>query len=374
MEKREEYFLYKKIKNIIKEALTKRVFSACSIGILHEGVTETYKNNYKYHTVGEKISESGAYSNIFFDLASLTKPLVTSLSILALLQEKKLALDDQLQKFYSTDLRGKEKATIFQLLTHSSGLPAHNPYYVKLAEFPENKRKEMLVGSVLEEKLIFNPGSDNLYSDLGFMLLGDIIEKVSGEPLDSYWQRKIISPLGLENKLLFASKKKIDPKLYISTGECGWSKSELIGLVHDDNCRAIGGVAGHAGLFGSGEAVLTLCENLLLQYHNLGTHPAYENQLLQRVLSNNNKRGTWLFGFDTPTVGESSSGKYFSDMTIGHLGFTGTSFWIDLKRKIIVVFLTNRVFCSDQLGAIKQLRPVLHDAIMEELLKTKNPV
>lgn len=357
----------KKIDKLLGEALKKQVFTACSVGFFIKKENATEGDILNYGSAGEGQNIFPVDDETVFDLASLTKPLVTSLSVLALLEEGKLNIEDRLAKFFETSSAGKKNITLLHLLSHSSGLPAHRPYYKKLMDLPHAERMDRLIDWILAENLLFKPGVDNLYSDLGFILLGRIIEKISGESLDEYWERKIITPLDLENELFFASKRKTAHMVCAATGVCGWSKSGLCGKVNDDNCRALGGVAGHAGLFGSAKAVLSLCENIMLQFQGDRPHPSYSSEYLRKVFST--KQGPWMFGFDTPSAGLSSSGKYFSDLTVGHLGFTGTSFWIDLQGGIAIVFLTNRVICGESLTPIKRLRPLLHDIIMEFIIK-----
>jgi CubicO group peptidase (beta-lactamase class C family) len=367
MEKRPDDILRKKIDKLLGKALKNHVFTACSVGFFIKKENATEGDILNYGSAGEGQSIFPVDDETVFDLASLTKPLVTSLSVLALLEEGKLNIEDRLPKFFDTSSTGKQNITLLHLLTHSSGLPAHRPYYKKLVDLSHKERMDRLIDWILDENLLFKPGAENLYSDLGFILLGRIIEKVSGESLDEYWERKITTPLGLDKELFFASKRKTAPSVCAVTGVCGWSKLGLCGKVHDDNCRALGGVTGHAGLFGSAKSVLTLCENIMLQFQGERQHPSYSSENFRNVFST--KQGPWRFGFDTPTGGLSSSGKYFSNLTVGHLGFTGTSFWIDLQRGIAIVFLTNRVICGEALTPIKRLRPLLHDTIMEFLIK-----
>jgi CubicO group peptidase (beta-lactamase class C family) len=367
MEKRSSNLLKKKIDKLIYEALKKQVFTACSVGFMFNNDNALEGDIFSYGYAGEVGRTFPVNEETIFDLASLTKPLVTSLSLLALLEEGKLNLDDTLQKFFETIPPDKKEITLFHLLTHSSGLPAHRPYYKKLVDFLPTERMERLIDWILAENISFQPGTANLYSDLGFILLGRIIEVVSGESLDEYWQKKIIKPLALEKGLFFANKLKKGSAVYAATGVCDWSNNTLCGTVHDDNCRALGGVAGHAGLFGTAKAVLSLCENIVLQFRGERQHPSYSSENLRKVFGN--KHGSWMFGFDTPTSGCSSSGKHFSDLTVGHLGFTGTSFWIDLQYDIAIVFLTNRVICGESLTPIRMLRPLLHDSIMEFIKK-----
>lgn len=367
MEKRPYNLLHKNIDIIMDEALKKQVFTACSIGILMKEDKGVVGNIFNYGFGGENKETYPVDERTVFDLASLTKPLVTSLCVLALMQEGKLNIDDKLDKFFKMNSSGHKNITLLHLLTHSSGLPAHRLYYKKLVDFPGVERKKLLIDWILAENLIFKPGVDNLYSDLGFILLGIIIEKVSGVGLDEYWRRKIITPLDLDKGLFFASKRQKGTEVCVNTGTCSWSKIRLCGIVNDDNCRALGGVAGHAGLFGSTVALLSLCENIVLQFKGEREHPSYSSENLRKVLSN--KIGPWRFGFDTPTGAFSSSGRYFSEMTVGHLGFTGTSFWIDFQRGIAIVLLTNRVICGENLTSIKRLRPLVHNTIMEFLNK-----
>jgi len=357
--------LVEKIGEIVDEALKNHVFTACSLGYFFKKEKEIKGNLLHYGFAGQEPEKISVDKNTVFDLASLTKPLVVSLCLLSLLEEGKLHIEDSLHKFFKTSIPGADQIQIFHLLTHSSGLPAHRPYFEKLIDIPKTQKKSILIEWIMAENLVFKPGTDNLYSDLGFILLGLIIEKISGESLDEYWRRNIIFPIGLEKSLFFANKGKKGNVVYAETGKCGWSKIRLYGTVNDDNCRALGGVAGHAGLFGTAEGVLALCENIYLQFRGDIHHPSYSNKLLKKAFSN--KHGSWLFGFDTPAVSGSSAGKFFSNLSVGHLGFTGTSFWIDLQRGRSVVLLTNRVSCGESLQPIKRLRPHLHDSIMEIL-------
>jgi CubicO group peptidase (beta-lactamase class C family) len=375
MEKRDYDILKKNIDKLLEKAIKKHVFTACSVGFFVNN--EQGRVRYIFNS-GVAEGRNGVFPvnrETVFDLASLTKPLVTSLCLLALMEEKKVGTSDTLDKFFKTVPFEKSSITILQLLTHSSGLPAHRPYYQELVKHPDDKRAAMLIDWILAENLVFDPGTAHLYSDLGFILLGRIIEKISGETLDEYWKRKILQPLqriGLEKGLFFPGKQKNMTLVYAGTGVCEWSKKRLLGVVHDDNCRALGGVAGHAGLFGNSDALLSLCEMIALQFRGEYQHPSFghlsfgNEKIIKRL---GEKKGSWIFGFDTPTAGTSSSGRYFSELTIGHLGFTGTSFWIDLQRGIGIVLLTNRVACGEATAPIKTLRPLLHDLIMQFLIK-----
>lgn len=303
-----------------------------------------------------------------FDLASLTKPLATTLGAMILVQRGELSLDQEIgtivPAFNGTD---KERVTIKQLLAHNSGLPDYRPYYKRLMTFPPERRKEGLEEMLLPERLIATPGTQTVYSDIGFMILGWVMEVVSTMPLNLFIEETIYHPLGLQN-LFFLPLDSEKPRPHIDfavTEECQWRKKVLEGEVHDDNAYAIGGVAGHTGLFGTAQDIHRLLVELLNTYHgrpNSGLfHPETLRTFFQRQPSGR------ALGFDTPTQPGSSSGRHFSERSVGHLGYTGTSFWIDLERSIIVILLTNRVHPTRDNDKIKTFRPIIHDAVMEEL-------
>lgn len=340
------------------------VFSACSIAVTY-GVSGTFRRgNFNYGTTGVQ-SGVEVDGETVFDLASLTKPLVITLSILALVEKGVLRLDDYVSKYIDLTGVGSNHIKIIHLLEHSSGFVAHREYFHTLNSFPQSVRKIELLSTIRKEDTVTTPGEVGLYSDLGYILLGAIVEKISGMTLDNFWKREIIAPLELEKDLFFAGNEKTKARVFSSTGICQWSNKELLGLVNDDNCRSIGGVAGHAGLFGTANAVVTVIEMLLKMYEGRNSHPGLSFTSVRKRLQDSHDR--WVMGFDTPTGENSSSGRYFSKETLGHLGFTGTSFWMDCRQKVGIVLLTNRVLCSEDLKGIRSFRPKVHDLIMEKL-------
>lgn len=359
----------KSLDKIVAESMKNNIFSACSVGIIDAEDSVPQTAVFHYGNTGRTIGVKQVNSRTVYDLASLTKPLVTSLSLLALVEEKKLQLSDPLSNYFQMAGREHKNIQILHLLEHTSGFPAHREFFKELITLTESKREEVLIERIVAENLVFSPGTKELYSDLGYMLLGKIVEKVAGEKLNSYWQKTILSPLGLEKGLFFKQNEIEDTGIYSLTGFCQWSKQELCGLVNDDNCRSLGGVAGHAGLFGTAEALVKFCQCLLNMYSGRYLHPALSFGLIRKKLEM--KHGRWVLGFDTPTGQISSSGKYFSEKTLGHLGFTGTSFWLDCQNMRGMVLLTNRVLCSADLRLIRTFRPEMHDAVMEQLIPVK---
>jgi CubicO group peptidase (beta-lactamase class C family) len=353
-----------KIDNLFIAALNNKVFSGAALAF-SKWETSGYDRFIKYYGGAQyELSKKKLTKDHFFDIASLTKPLATVPVLLALFEKKILKPETRLDEIFSFCPEDKKKITIKQLMSHSAGFVPHREYFNELIYIPEKNRKKILLKKILEEKLLSKTEDNHCYSDLGFMLLGLIIEKITGKEIDELTRRIIYTPLGLQKDLIFPSSCENDTRTYVSTGNCLWSKKRLFGVVHDDNCRSIGGVAGHAGLFGTLQGVMQLCEQLLNQWKDRAQHPAYSNRLLQETLKPIGD-STWTMGFDMVSPQGSSAGTFFSRRSVGHLGFTGTSFWIDPEKDCIAVLLTNRVYYGRENWKIKEFRPAFHDAVME---------
>jgi CubicO group peptidase (beta-lactamase class C family) len=207
----------------------------------------------------------------------------------------------------------------------------------------------------------------HLYSDLDFLALGLLVEACTGVALDRYVRQEIYRPLGIED--LFFNPLDAAPaaRNYAATERCTWRDMVLCGAVHDDNAHVLNGVAGHAGLFGTAAAVYALLESLLASYYKEALAVPFSSHLV-RTFWTRARGSTWALGFDSPSRPTSSSGQYFSANSIGHLGFTGTSFWTDIERRITIVLLTNRIHPSRSNELIRIYRPRIHDAVMRDLL------
>jgi len=300
----------------------------------------------------------------FFDLASLTKSLATTPAVMKLVEQGKLHLETTLgtilPEFASTDKSG---IRIRNLLDHTSGLPDWRPYYEVLSGSPQEKGKRRLLDLLAREPLVHPIGEKTIYSDLGFMVLSRIIEETVGEPVDRFVCRTVYQPLGIR-RLFYPGMVPWPPGWECAaTEECPWREKMLCGEVHDDNAWSTGGVDGHAGLFGTARDVhLLLCE-LLFAYRGESATSLFGQSTAKCFLSRSPGSERAL-GFDIPEKAGSSSGTYFSKKSVGHLGFTGTSFWMDLERGAIVILLTNRVHFGRENIRIRDFRPVLHDAVM----------
>ncbi|MFK5954453.1 MAG: serine hydrolase, partial [Desulfobacterium sp.] len=270
------------------------------------------------------------------------------------------------------------------------------PFYSLLARMPREDRRQALRRLVMAEPLIHPPGARQVYSDLGYMVLAWIVESTTRMRLDQFVDDSFFAPLGLDLFFRPLGECDVSPghlKRFAATEQCPWRHRILTGEVHDDNAWTVGGVEGHAGLFGTAHAVGKLLFYILtalqdtstprtpppqpitqhpvptIQHPTPSTHnPTPINPIPGRVLRQFVQKESGrerVAGFDTPSLVGSSAGGGFSPGALGHLGYTGTSFWMEPDRSIIVVLLTNRVHpCRDNIK-IRQFRPRLHDAVME---------
>ena len=317
--------------------------------------------------------------NTLFDLASLTKPLATTSAILLLVDEGTLDLDDPVAKHLPHfAARDKEGVTLRHLLTHSSGLKPWRAFHEVLIE-KERKTgetwlgnpasRDLIIDRVLRSGLVHEPGKAAVYGDLDFIVLGALVEALSHQPLDVFCRERIFEPLGLKDTFFVphggeAALPDAMRRRFAATENCPWREQIIWGEVHDPNAWCMGGVAGHAGLFSSADDVMRYARSLLDVWH--GRSQALPQALLRSFTERQDlpSDSDWALGWDTPTAGASSSGRYFGARSIGHLGFTGTSLWIDLEREVVVVMLTNRIHQVAKRSRF-ELRPRVHDLILE---------
>ena len=270
-----------------------------------------------------------------YDLASLTKVVGTTTAAMILYDEGKLNLDEKVSHYLPLFSGGmKDDVTVRLLLTHQGGLPAGRDLW-RHAHTPDEAKQ-----IILDVPLEYRPGAGQVYSDLGADLLGMIIERITDEGLDTFLARRIFEPLGMTD----TGFRPADSLVYrIAPTEVTPPRGyPLRGEVHDENAYTLGGVAGHAGLFGTASDLAVFAQMML----NMGTYNGV------RIVSDSTVRlftsraaGTRALGWE---VGERQhgAGKYFGEHAYGHTGFTGTSLWIDPDREMFVVLLTNRVHAA----------------------------
>ena len=344
---------------VLRSAIATNAFPGAAVAVTHEGKLVAYKGlgRLTYDAASAEVR-----SDTIFDLASLTKPLATTTLAMILYERGELELEapvcQVLPQICATDARRRD-ITFRMLLAHSSGLPG----YVRLFEMA--KTREALIAAALDTPLIAEPGTQAEYSDIGFLILGEALTRIADEPLDRFCQREIFGPLGMSRTGFLPPqewRKTIPP----TEDDQAFRKRIIKGEVQDENASVMGGVAGQAGLFAPAEDVATFAHCLLS-----GGRPVLRPETVaQFTRREESPVGTSrTLGWDTPTR-PSQSGTMFSPRSFGHLGYAGTSLWIDAERQISITLLTNRTWPDRKSQAIKEVRPVFHDAVMKVLLES----
>ncbi|HEY9166534.1 MAG TPA: glycoside hydrolase family 3 N-terminal domain-containing protein [Candidatus Kryptonia bacterium] len=345
---------------------------------------------YDYSPLSRKIDLSTMY-----DLASLTKVCATTLAAMKLYGEGKLDLEAPVVKYIPQfGQNGKDKITIRNLMVHNSGLPPDPPGYLwrTSAISPEqrdgllkhpmwlvipdsfgtnfNAAHAAMWDSLYASRLDYPTGTKMVYSDINFLILGKIIEGITGMSLDKYVEQNFYKPLGMTHTMFTPPAwltQTCAPTEYDSAAGC-----LLQGVVHDENSRSLGGAVGHAGLFSTAGDLAVYIQMLLNRGIYDGRQYLQDSviALFTRKQSDLSTRG---LGWDTkaPRPRYSSAGHYFSPNSFGHTGFTGTSIWVDPERNLFVVLLTNRVCPTRENHKLDEARPSIHDAVIEALNETK---
>jgi serine-type D-Ala-D-Ala carboxypeptidase len=251
--------------------------------------------------------------------------------------------------------------TLRMLLGHTSGLPAYETL------FREHTTPMALLRATLSLRLEAKPGARTEYSDFGFILLGKTIEVLSGEPFQTFCKREIFAPLGLV-ATRFCPARESQSSIPPTEDDRTFRHRVIQGEVQDENCFVLGGVAGHAGMFGNVSDLLAFAQCILAQGRTPHGATLFRPETVE-LFATRNETPDGKFralGWDVPTEG-SSSGRYFGPRSIGHLGYSGCSLWIDPDQELAVVLLTNRTWPHRSNNAIKHVRPVFHDAVVEAL-------
>ena len=297
-------------------------------------------------------TESGRVSadRTIYDLASLTKVVGTATAVMVLFDQGRLSLDTRVVTILPAFTGGlKDSVTVHQLLTHRGGLPAGRDLW-RIARSPEEAREKLL-----ETQLVYPPAGGYIYSDIGADILGMIVEKVSGERLDRFLDRNVFKPLGM-NDTFFRPADSLVAR--IAPTEVSPPRGyPLRGEVHDENAYALGGVAGHAGLFSTASDLAVFAQMMLNGGAYNGVRIFSDSTV---AIFTRRAAGTRALGWDTAN-GDYGSGTYLSERAYGHTGFTGTSMWIDPDRQMFVVLLTNRVHAAKARRPAKVISDVRAD-------------
>lgn len=344
-----------KITAFLKNEIDQKHIPGAVIQVNHKGQTvfeEAFGQRIDYENEQEPMQ-----IDTVFDLASLTKVVATLPSILKLIDTGDIYLGDKVAHFIPEfGKHEKEQVTIQHLLTHTSGLTSHRPFY------EEDVSPEEIFEAIYKETLEYEPGTQVVYSDLGFILLRKIVEIVTGMPFEEFVQQKIFEPLEMKETTFLPHFPK---DRYAATEYDANRETYKLGIVHDENTEALGGISGHAGLFSTISDLnhyVTMIENEG-QYKNKRILSQNALRLAKQNFTSslNEKRG---LGWQMKTGSQTPCGDYFSDQTYGHTGFTGTSIYFDPMVDLSVILLTNRVHYGRQ-PEILRLRPRLHNIIRQ---------
>lgn len=346
-----------RIDTAMQKAVRDGVFPAASLLVAKEDV------------VLHKAHYGMAREGTCFDIASLTKPVCTATLAAMLVSEGLLKQNDTVYQWLGgARLPAHRDITVHMLLTHTSGLPAWQPYYreLPLSLVGTTEGKSIILDSIFHEDVISPPGVAVRYSDIGFIMLGKILEEAGGASLHLLFDKRIAQPLKLSHTFFQeivgrkASSSRSAQRRFAPTEDCPWRERVLRGEVHDQNAFALGGVAGHAGLF----STIDDLHRFLVSWMSSSMLRATIDQT-----SFQKKNGDmYVHGWNIPSPKHSAAGHLFSKESIGHLGYTGCSLWIDLTRHAWVILLSNRVHPSTTNEKIKAFRPSIHDLVMSELV------
>jgi CubicO group peptidase (beta-lactamase class C family) len=295
-------------------------------------------------------------TSTMWDLASMTKVVGLTSAMMLLVESGRVNLDAPVQHYVPEFTgRWKDAVTVRHLLTHSSGLPAWRPLY-KEAEGPASA-----MALAIATPLDTMPGIRMVYSDLGAIILGEVVMRVTGQPLDRFLRDRVFTPLGMR-ETTYLPPEPLRPRI-APTEVDPWRQRHLRGEVHDENAFALGGVSAHAGLFSTATDLVRLARMYLSGGALEGHRFLSPSTIAQFTTVQDPALSHRALGWETPN-GTNSAGHLMSPRAFGHTGFTGTSIWIDPERGVFVLLLSNRVNPTREHRGIYDLRVVVADAVM----------
>jgi serine-type D-Ala-D-Ala carboxypeptidase len=342
---------------VIKRGIADRAFPGASVAVVHSGVLVALQGFGRF--TYESSSPRAAYDTIY-DLASLTKVVSTTAMAMILYDRGLLHLDAsviELLPQFATDDERRSEVTVRMLLTHTSGLPAYERLFLRFVT------RDKLLAAAMKLSLVNEPGSVTEYSDVGFILLGEILARLADASLDSFVQRELFQPLQML-ETTFRPQASLLSRIAPTEIDRDFRNGIVKGGVNDENAWVLGGVAGHAGLFAPAIDLARFSQCMLAGGCSLIRRDTIELFTTQDHTFPGSTR--FGLGWDKPTP-PSQAGQYFSSRSFGHLGFTGTSLWIDPDKQLAVVLLTNRTWSDRSSQIIKEVRPKFHDAVVEAI-------
>lgn len=354
------------VHHVLQEAIAAGAFPGCAFGAWADGrvVLEGALGRFTYDEASPAVDP-----HTVFDLASVTKVAATTAAAMLLNQRGLLDLDCPLGDLLPGFVVGREPGTFARhvklrhLLAHSSGLPG----YVEF--FHTHRSPEGLLSACLELPIETPPGARAEYSDPGFILLGKALEGIVREPLSRWLQREVFHPLAMPSTG-FNPRPALRGSIPPTEEDIAFRKRVIQGEVQDENAWVLKGTAGHAGLFSNVPDLLRFAQEILDAVHPQPVSPPaklFGAGTIERFAERQAPEGSSrALGWDTPSQ-HSSSGRHFSRRSIGHLGYSGCSLWIDLEARIAVTLLTNRTWPDRHSQLIREVRPAFHDAVRESI-------
>ncbi|MFQ5708513.1 MAG: glycoside hydrolase family 3 N-terminal domain-containing protein [bacterium] len=345
---------------VLQKAIADSVFPGAQVAVVRNGklIASRGFGHLTYDPASPEVTTSTIY-----DLASVTKVAATTVTAMRLWEQKKILLDIPVSNYLPKYHGGaKDKVTLRYLLTHSSG----THWWVDL--WNKAKNPEEAYDYIYQLPLDYTPGDTMIYSDLGIIMVGKVLETVTGTPLDLLTAKMIYKPMGMNNTR-FNPPKAWYARIAPTEIGGGMKRGLIRGEVHDENAYFLGGVSAHAGLFSTAEDLAALAQMLI--NGGIYRHQRFFSPATIKYWTTRQHIPAWsdrALGWDTPSDENSSAGDYFSPGSFGHLGFTGTSIWVDPNRKIAIVLLTNRVYPTRTRGGMHQVRRDFHQAAMKALL------
>lgn len=346
------------VDQLMLKAISDSVFpgSALAVGTNNKILFSKGFGNFTYDK-----KSSGVTTKSIFDLASVSKVVGTTSAAMILVEQNKMSLDDKVIKYLPEfNNNGKDKVTVRNLLLHNSGLAPFKKYYDVYSTADE------VINDIMNLPLDNPTGEKYVYSDLGIITLQKVIEKTSGKSLDVFLEENLFSKLEM-NQTMYNPSNEIKNKCVPTELDDFWRMRLLQGEVHDERAYMLNGVAGHAGLFSTVED-LSKFAMMMLNYGEFENKRIISYEIIDEWTTKQSEQSDRALGWDTKSVeGYSSAGKYFSNDSFGHTGYTGTSIWIDKENKLFVILLSNRVHPTRANKKISKFRPIIHNAIFESV-------
>lgn len=346
---------------VMQHAINDSVFPGGVVGVMRNGAL-IWRQGYGYH---DYTKTKTVASNTVYDLASVTKVMATTTSIMKLVSDGKVNVDDPVSDYideFNTD--EKQEITLRHLLLHTSGLPAFRIYVDKL------KSRDEIVDAVRNEPLINTPGEEYVYSDLGFILLAEIVHEVTGKHVDEFAADEIFNKLDMYDTLYNPHKfgSRFNGRVPPTEIDTVYNRGTVLEVAHDERAYFMDGVAGHAGLFSSAHNIANYAFMLLNEGDYAGEN-VIDADVVKQFISHQSPINHRGLGFDRKSEGFSSAGELTGPQTFGHLGFTGTSLWMDPDEDIAIILLTNRTYPSRSYGSqISRIRAEVADTVMKSII------